>query len=175
MRRTCFVLLLLLGRGLGLSAQGTASDLRLSILSNQTLSGTAGDFVNVRGTITNTGDQPISSITTYLSLVDTENRLPVDLEDWSVERGLFIGTIGPGQVFPLNWRIHFVKPGQYNLVIIASRADSSVPEVSSQTTFFVMPKQNLNPGQVLPVALGMPVLVGGMLLLANYRRHRQVE
>jgi hypothetical protein len=159
-----------------LAAQATvSSDLRLDILSSPTLSGTAGDFVTVQGTITNTGSQPISDVTTYLSLVDTQNKLPVDLEDWSAEKGLFIGTIAAGQALPLNWKIHFVKAGRYNLVIIASRADRPVPEVSNQTTFNVNPKRNLNPGKVLPVALGMPLVVGFLLLLLNYRRQRELD
>jgi hypothetical protein len=159
----------------GASAQVAASDLQLNILSPETLNGTAGDFVTVRGTISNVGDEPVSDITTYLSLVDTENKLPVDLEDWSAEKGLFIGTIDPGQVFPLDWKIHFVKAGRYNLVIIASRSDRSMPEVSGQTTLVVKSKQNLNPGKVLPVALGTPILVAFVLLLAHYRRQRQLD
>jgi len=159
-----------------LAAQAVvSSDLRLDILSSQTLSGTAGDFVSVQVTITNISSQPISDVTTYLSLVDTQDKLPVDLEDWSAEKGLFIGTIAAGQTLPLNWKIHFVKAGRYSLIIIASRADHPVPEVSSQTTFNVNQKRNLNPGKVLPVALGMPLVVGFLLLLLNHRRQRELD
>jgi hypothetical protein len=150
-------------------------DLELTILSARALSGTAGDFVTVQGSVANTGTQSIESIATYLSLVDTEQNLPVDLEDWSAERGLFVGTIAPGQVFPLIWKIHLVKAGTYNLVIIANRADRDRPEVSTQTTLLVKPKRNLNPGQVLPVALGMPLLLGFALALLAYLRRRRID
>ena len=146
--------------------------LSIDILSSNTLNGTAGDFVTVQSRITNTGSQPISDITTYLSLVDNQNKLPVDLEDWSAEKGLFIGTIESSQTLPLNWKIHFVKAGTYSLVVIADSPISETPQVSKITHFQVSPKQNLNPGKVLPVALGTPIVVLLVMAMATYRKRR---
>lgn len=122
------------------------------------------------GQITNVGPKPVTDITTYLSLVDTENKMPVDLEDWSVEKGLYIGTIEPGQTLPLNWKIHFVKAGTYSLIIVAKAPSSDIPQVSSITQFTVSPKHNLNPGQVLVAALGTPIVLIFILLMVRYRR-----
>jgi len=144
--------------------------LALDILSSKTISGTAGDYVMVMGQIKNLTKQPITDITTYLSLVDGENKLPVDLEDWSAEKGLYIGTIESEQTLPLNWKIHFVKAGDYSLTIIAIIANNEMPQVSSVTHFKVNPKRNLNPGQVLPVALGTPVALIFIMLMFNYDR-----
>ena len=148
----------------------TAPPLSLQILSSRTLNGTAGDYVTVRGAITNTGDATLSGITTYLSLVDLGAKLPVDLEDWSAEKGQYIGAIGANQTFPLDWKIHFVKAGEYSLIIIAETAGESQPQVSEVTQFHVAPKKNLDPAQVLPVALGMPILLVFALFLLAYRR-----
>ena len=128
-------------------------------LCADTLSGVAGDYVTVQGQVTNTGTNSLDNVTTYLSLVDNQNKLPVDLEDWSAEKGLFIGAIDAGQTFPLNWKIHFVKAGNYSLIIVAEAASSQTPQVSTVTHFDVAPKKNLNPGQVLPVALGTPIVL----------------
>jgi len=146
------------------------SQLIMTILSENTLSGVAGDFVVVEAQIQNIGNEPVSGITTYLTLCDRENKLPVDLEDWSAEKGLFIGTIEPGQIFPLTWKIHFVKAGDYSLAIIAIIETESNPQVSSLTIFKVSPKINLNPGYVLPVALGMPVILVLFFLVIMYYR-----
>jgi hypothetical protein len=142
----------------------------MKILSADTLSGIAGDYVTVQGQITNTGTSPLTDITTYLSLVDNQNKLPVDLEDWSAEKGLFIGTIDAGTTLPLNWKIHFVKAGNYSLIIVAEAASSQVPQVSTVTHFNVTPKKNLNPGQVLPVALGTPIVILCLMFFISYRR-----
>jgi hypothetical protein len=149
--------------------------LSLTILSSKSLNGIAGDFVTVNAQISNTGKTPLTDITTYLSLVDNENKLPVDLEDWSAEKGLHIGTIEPGQTLPLNWKIHFVKAGKYSLIIIAAESTSEIPQVSTITHFYVSPKHNLNPGKVLPVALGMPVFLLFVMGAINYRRRKVQE
>ncbi len=146
--------------------------LKINILSSNNLSGTAGDFVTVQAEITNTGQSSLTDITTYLSLVDNQNKLPVDLEDWSAEKGLYIGTIDAGQTFPLNWKIHFVKAGNYSLVVVATAPISDTPEVSKITHFDVQPKQNLNPGKVLPIALGEPIAVLFLMLMINYKRSK---
>ena len=155
----------------GPQVSGNSAPLVLEILSSKTLSGTAGDYVTVVGDIKNSSQQPITDVTTYLSLVDTGNKLPVDLEDWSAEKGLYIGTIDAGQTLPLNWKIHFVKAGEYSLIIVATTGGREVPEVSSITHFQVNPKRNLNPGKVLPVALGTPIVLIFGLFLLNYKRH----
>jgi hypothetical protein len=72
---------------------------------------------------------------------------------------------------PLNWKIHFVKAGEYSLIIVATTGRREVPEVSSITHFQVNPKRNLNPGKVLPVALGTPMVLIFLLFLLNYKRH----
>jgi hypothetical protein len=157
------------------SQQHTQSNpLVLEILSSDKLSGTAGDYVTVNAQIKNTSQQPITDITTYLSLVDTQSKLPVDLEDWSAEKGLYIGTIEPDQIFPLNWKIHFVKAGIYSLIIVAIRAGSEIPQVSGITSFQVNPKRNLNPGQVLPVALGTPIVLILIFSIVNYKRQTRI-
>jgi len=151
-----------------------SNPLVLEILSSGKLSGTAGDYVTVNAQIKNTSPQPITDIITYLSLVDTQNKLPVDLEDWSAEKGLYIGTIEPDQIFPLNWKIHFVKEGTYSLIIVAIRAGSQTPQVSGLTSFQVNPKRNLNPGRVLPVALGTPIVLILIFSIVNYKRQTRI-
>lgn len=164
--------LLILGMAYCYADNQTANQpLTLKILSEKTLSGTAGDFTTVNAQISNSGLQPLNDITTYISLVDESNKMPVDLEDWSAEKGLFIGTIDSNQTLPLNWKIHFVKAGKYSLIIVAETAGQEIPEVSSIVHFTVKPKLNLNPGQVLPVALGTPIVVLFIMLLLNYKRN----
>jgi hypothetical protein len=160
-----------------LSAAPTASapsapPLIIDLTSSGLLGGVAGDFVTLRGTLTNTGPVPINDVTTYLSLVDTVNRAPVDLEDWSAEKGLFVGTIDPGVTLPLEWRLHFVKPGDYALTVLALEPTAARPVAAPVRYFHVAPKRTLNPGRVLPTALGTPVVLTFLLLLASYRRRR---
>lgn len=144
--------------------------LDMEILSSQNLSGTAGDYVTVKASIKNISSKTVNSIITYLSLVDEETKLPVDLEDWSADKGLFIGTIDAGQILSLDWKIHFVEAGKYSLIVVAEASGEIYPQTSSIVHFVVESKQNLNPSQVLPVALGTPIVILFIILLITYRR-----
>lgn len=57
------------------------------------------------------------------------------------------------------------------MIIVAETAGQEIPEVSSIVHFTVKPKLNLNPGQVLPVALGTPIVLLFIMLLLNYKRN----
>ncbi|MDE2173493.1 MAG: hypothetical protein KGJ31_02775 [Patescibacteria group bacterium] len=172
MRQKILILALILFLPVAVHAQTIAPQgpLVLRILSSKTLSGTAGDFVDVKGSITNTSGQAVQGITTYLSLSDNQTHKPVDLEDWSAEKGLYVGTIDAGATFPLDWKIHFVTAGDYSLIIVAETIGNPLPQVSEITQFHVAPKKNLDPAQVLPVALGVPILLIFALFLLAYRR-----
>lgn len=149
--------------------------LNIKILSSKTLNGTAGDYVTVKGEINNASSTQLSNITTYLSLVDTGTKLPVDLEDWSAEKGLFIGTIDSEQTLPLEWKIHFVKSGTYTLSIIANIEGQERPITSVLTYFNVEQKKNLDPGHVLPVALGEPLVLLLAFGFLSYYRNKQTK
>ncbi len=156
-------------------ASRSTNTLDIQIISSQTLSGIAGDYITIKANIKNISTKAANEITTYLSLVDEETKLPVDLEDWSAEKGLFIGSISESQILPLDWKIHFVKAGKYSLIIIAETAGEFYPQTSSIVHFTVSPKQNLNPGHVLPVALITPVVILFIMLLATYRRNSKLS
>jgi hypothetical protein len=111
----------------------------------------------------------------YISIVDVKDRIPVDLEDWSVEKGLYIPSINPGQSLPLEWNVRLVKAGSYTIAILfnENRSPFSSPIVSSRINLEVLPKLNLNPSNVLPVAFGVPALLIGVLGTLNYFRGRK--
>jgi len=83
-----------------------------------------------------------------------------------------IGTISPGASVPLRWKIHFVKSGRSSFAVLAEVRGFTVPVAGEITTFTVAPKRNLNPGAVLPVALGVPVVLILFLFIPNAARKR---
>jgi hypothetical protein len=157
-----------------LYAQATAPlPLDVNIRSERALRGVAGEYITLEAEVVNVGTQPFSNITTYLSLVDVGARMPVDLEDWSAEKGLFVGTIAAGETLPLVWKVHLVRSGDYTASVVAEAEGADSPVISRLTYLKVLPKRNLNPGNVLPVALGEPILlVFGFLLLRFWRTRK---
>jgi hypothetical protein len=165
-----------------LTHPSTQNRLKIDVLSNPNLLGTAGQFVIIEGKITNLNSSSPSSFKknnvsgiAYISIVDVKDRVPVDLEDWSVEKGLYIPFIESGHSLPLQWSLRLVKAGSYNVAILFnSNADPYSPPISSSRIIMeVKPKMNLNPGNILPVAFGVPAGLMGIFGTLNYIRGRK--
>lgn len=152
--------------------------IRVNLVSSATIEATAGQIITVNAEVSNTGNESVSGIA-YISIVDEETKIPIDLEDWSAQKGIYLQKIQPGQSISTNWSVRLVKSGTYTVAILFSRdakggvADSSPPAVSSRTVLTIAPKINLNPNNVLPVAFGMPLLLVIILGVLHYWRGRK--
>jgi hypothetical protein len=104
----------------------------------------------------------------------------VDPEDWSPQRTQYIETLTPGQSTTLSWRVNAILDGDYLVYMVvipepAGQNATSLPIASAAIHLTVTPFTRLNPGGVLPYALGGPVLLLlGMSLLQRYRR-KQID
>lgn len=154
----------------------TIGNISVAVTSSHLIHGIAGQFVKVKGTITNNNhnDTKTSGIA-YISIVDLKDKVPIDLEDWSASKGLYIPGIKGGQSLPIEWNIRLVKAGSYTIDLLFNPDDNlNSPSIaSSRITMEVAPKINLNPGNVLPVAFGLPAIVIITLGYIGYRRGKK--
>ncbi|MDQ6862284.1 MAG: hypothetical protein M3044_00525 [Thermoproteota archaeon] len=152
------------------------SDVKIDIASAHKVNGIAGQFIKIEGIITNLShNETINGGIAYISVVDIKNKVPIDLEDWSAAKGLYIPVIEAGQSLPLEWNLRLVKAGSYAIDLLFNKDGdfASPPSASSKVFLEVAPKLNLNPGNVLPVAFGVPALIMGVLGVVNYIRGRK--
>jgi hypothetical protein len=159
------------------SSLSPMSNVKITITSQQRVHGGAGQFIKIKGSIANTNpNESVRGGIAYISLVDLGDKIPVDLEDWSAQKGLYIPSIGPGQTLPLEWDVRLVKAGSYTVdILFNSDGDFVSPPVTSSKVFLeVSPKLNLNPGNVLPVAFGVPAVLITILGIINYTRGRKM-
>jgi hypothetical protein len=154
---------------------GTGTPLRIET-AKKTIYGTAGQYVKLPARITNTSNQPVKEAVAYVSLVDVGKgqQAPVDLEDWSAHRAITIPSLSPGQSRNVNWSLRLVKGGNYTVYANAIARGSTRASVGQEVPLLVRAKQNLNPGGVLPVALGVPVLAGAVLFGPVFLRRRRL-
>lgn len=151
-----------------------SNPIKIEITSSSNIHAIAGQIIAVNGTITNLGSSPAGGIA-YISIIDVKDKIPIDLEDWSAHKGIAIDSISPGKSIPMEWNVRLVKDGSYTIVILFSSNDGSVPPTASSKTFLeVAPKQNLNPGNVLPVVFVVPALLMAILGTINYVRGRKM-
>ena len=104
----------------------------------------------------------------------------VDPEDWSPQRTQYSDPIAPGQSATLNWRINAILDGNYMVYMVVIPAPTGPEETSHPVTspgihLIVTKYTRLNPGGVLPYAIGGPVLLGLIIFFVYRQRHRQID
>ena len=150
----------------------------LNVTSPYYVHGIAGKIIKVRGIVTNPNRvNSTSGGLAYISIVDIKEKIPVDLEDWSVEKGLSIPSLDAGQSLPLEWDVRLVKAGSYTVDILFNSNGNlhAPPAVSTKIALVVDPKFNLNPGNVLPVTFGVPAVLMTTLGLVSYLRTKKTS
>lgn len=142
----------------------------------QKLAGNTGQYVRLPAKITNTSGKPVKDVVAYVSLVETTagRQAPVDLEDWSAHRAVEIGSLAPGQSRDASWSLRLVKGGDYVVYANAIVQGSTRASVGQEVPLLVSATKNLNPGGVLPVAVGVPLVAGGLLFGPVLLRRRRL-
>jgi hypothetical protein len=152
------------------SAESLSVDLRPS--SGNPASPQMGDNLSFHTVIRNDGSAPVDGLIGWISLVqiDKGKEQPVDLEDWSAHKAVTAASLAPGQALETDWPMRLVQAGRYRVVVSAVSRDSAGLVASPFADFTVRQKPVVESQRVLPVAFGLPVLIGAGML---WRRRRQ--
>jgi len=139
----------------------------------------AGEHILYNTVVTNHGAENSPPLCLAMNIINLDAAGDiVDPEDWSPQRTQYIETLAAGQSMTLSWRVNAIIDGDYLVYMVAipepEDADAtSLPVVSSGIHLTVTPYTKLNPGGVLPYAIGGPlVLVAGIIFLYRMRRRR---
>lgn len=141
----------------------------------------AGDPVLFTTAVTNSGTEESPPLTVALNIInlDAEGDV-VDPEDWSPQRTQYLEHLAPAQSATLSWRINAILDGDY-LVYLVVIPEPDGPEATSQPVassgihLTVAPFTRLNPGGVLPYAIGGPVVLLLGIILLYWLRHRNID
>lgn len=130
-----------------------------------------GDNLSFHTVIRNDGDAPVGGVIAWISLVqiDEGKEQPVDLEDWSAHKAITAAGLAPGKTMETDWPIRLIQPGTYRVVVSTVTRDGANLTASPFADFTVRQKPVVESQRVLPVALGIPLLLAGLML----RRRRQ--
>jgi hypothetical protein len=129
-----------------------------------------GDRILYRSTIRNAGNAPVQGVVAWLGFVqvDPGQEQPVDLEDWSAHKAVTVPSLAPGQTVSTEWPMRLIAAGHYRVVVSAAAGDGALSP-SPFVDVAVLQKPVVESGRVLPVALGVPALLAGGLLLRRRR------
>ena len=161
-------------------AASTPEDARVQISINAGVKVVkTGDRILYDTVVTNNGQVESRSLVVAMNIINLNAAGDiVDPEDWSPQRTQYIDSIPAGQSKTLSWRVNAILDGNYLVYMVLvpepeGRDSTTTPTASSGLHLTVNKFTKLNPGGVLPYAIGGPVvLVGGMFLLYRTRRRK---
>lgn len=131
--------------------------------------------------VTNGGTEPSRPVIVAMNIINLNAKGDVvDPEDWSPQRTQHVDPLAPGQSTTLSWRVNAILDGDFMVYMVAipspgSPEATSQPVASSGIHLTVTPYTKLNPGGVLPYAIGGPVLLGLLITAVYRRRRRQID
>jgi hypothetical protein len=141
----------------------------------------AGSTILYQTVLTNHGTTPSPALIVAMNIINLNKQGDVvDPEDWSPQRTQYRDGLAPGQSDTLSWRINAILDGDFMVYMVAipspAGADvTSQPVASSGIHVTVTPFTKLNPGGVLPYAIGGPVVLAVIILLVYRNRRRQID
>lgn len=161
--------LLLLTTGV---VQAASVELDLEPDKNNPTRPTMGDWMHFHSLIRNTGDHSVEGLVAWISLVEITpgKEQPMDLEDWSAHKAVTGTTLAPGDTLATDWPIRLIQSGDYRVVISVTDRNDQRVFTSRTRQFHVTRKPVVESGRILPVALGVPMLIGGLM---GYRKFSQ--
>jgi ABC-2 type transport system permease protein len=140
-----------------------------------------GDSVNFSTTITNNAAEASPPLILAMNVINLDATGDVvDPEDWSPQRTQYLDTLAPGQSATHNWIINTILEGDFMVYVVLipepeSAEATSHPVTSSGIHLTVDPFTRLNPGGVLPFAIGGPILLLVITYFVYRRRRQQID
>jgi hypothetical protein len=140
-----------------------------------------GEHISYNTTVTNHGAENSPPLCLAMNIINLDAAGDiVDPEDWSPQRTQYIPTLGPGQSATHSWRVNAILDGDYLIymvVIPEPSGDDATSQVnaSSGIHLIVTPFTKLNPGGVLPYAIGGPIVLIACIIILYRLRRRKID
>lgn len=124
-----------------------------------------GDHMQFHSIISNHTGKPIEGLVGWISLVEVDkgNEQPVDLEDWSAHKAITGTTLNPDKPIKTSWPMRLIKSGDYRVVISVTDRHQNKVYTSDMLQFHVESKAVISSSRILPVAIGVPLLLLGLI------------
>ena len=132
-----------------------------------------GGKLSFRSTITNSGSTTASGLIAHLNVLSLKDGVYVDPEDWSSNRTRYLDPIPPGASVTTTWAMQAVNDGDFGIyvAVLPESGEARPPTTGPAIHLAVAERKTLNAGGIVPLALGIPALLGLLTLgLRLYRR-----
>lgn len=155
----------------GLAKAQSHSDFTIQILSPTKVAEYPGKELKVKVKITNTSDKEIKNVFTYITMANLSKNWTVNLEDYSADQPVTIGTIKPHEEKIVKLPIQLVYTADYYLYTTVVSKENHVITSSDAIPVKIIGNTKIVPLQVQIVSIVMPLLLL-ILLLGSIKRKR---
>ncbi len=131
-----------------------------------------GENLDLTITVTNDSNEPTARLIAHLDITDPASATSVDPEDWTSTLSKPIGVVEPGADATVEWNIQPISPGMFVVYAVAITPEASNVVASNVLTVTVDDQRSLDPGGILPLAIGAPVVIGALLLIRIRTKRR---
>jgi ABC-2 type transport system permease protein len=158
----------------------TGEDLSITV-DTETKHMKTGDTIEFKTVVTNNGAEASMPLIVAMNVINLDATGDVvDPEDWSPQRTQYIDSLAPGESIELGWIINTILEGDFMVYMVLlpepdSADTTSHPVASSGIHLTVDPFTRLNPGGVLPFAIGGPILLLVITYFVYRRRRQQID
>lgn len=161
-----------LGAAPALAAEAMPVSIAIAPAASNPASPRMGDRLSFRTEIRNDGTAPVGGVIGWVSLLRTDrgHEQPIDLEDWSAHKAITLPSLAPGETVATDWPFRLIASGTYRVVVSAATRDGAALATSPFADFAVRAKPVVESQRVLPVALGLPLLIGAGMIVTARRR-----
>ncbi|TXK74020.1 hypothetical protein [Paenibacillus sp. N3.4] len=140
------------------------------ILSPDGVKDYPGTEMKIKAKVTNHSDHTIEDIMAYITMADLNKHWTVNLEDYSADQPLSLGTLLPNETKEVSLPIRFVYTSRYHLYVTATSTIEPWIYSSSAIPIEIMGNTKIDPFIVQLVSIGEPVILLGSLITLMIRR-----
>jgi hypothetical protein len=166
--RAVAALLLVVGATAAPGAAGAASP--AVSMSRTHVATSIGEELRFTSLIANPGSTPLSGLVAQLDVVSWDRDVYVDPEDWSSERTRYLPPLAPGRSIEVPWTVKAVNAG--HLAVYVTVLGAGGLETGPALDARVASRTTIDAGGALPLALGVPALLGVAAIGVRRRRPR---
>ena len=131
-----------------------------------------GESLSISVTVTNDGDDPTAPLVAHIDITDPGQDNSVDPEDWTSTLSKSVGVLDAGESRAVAWDMQPISGGTFTVYAVALADGDDGLAVSNAMIVTVDDRRSLDPGGILPIAIGMPTFIGALLLVRVRSTHR---
>ncbi|HEX5250002.1 MAG TPA: hypothetical protein VFW14_10095 [Gaiellales bacterium] len=130
-----------------------------------------------RSTVVNAGPGEARGLVAHLNVASLRPGVYVDPEDWSTSRTRYLDPIPAGGTATVRWSLQAVNAGSFAVYVAVLPDDAAgrPPTVGRTVHVTVAERRTLDAGGILPLALGVPMVLGFAAGGLALRRRRLVS